>query len=362
MKNSLPAILSPAECANKIFEISGARFEPEIAADLWQKILKHKWLMSEKLGRDTGLRTACIDFLENQDQALREYMDYRRKDILSDMGAQRISGAIWSTISESEPPKQLVQRRIILPLKEEGLSRKHGVTPPKTIIFFGPPGTGKTHFAKALAGTLSWWYIEILPSMLMAEGVDRIGTNLHAVMEKARTLDEAVVFIDEFEELATSRHQANRIDKSITNEFLKQVPLLKNHCNKVLLICATNHIRLLDDALLRPGRFDCIIPVGGLDEDGRRIILEQLMSKLNINAANMDLGLIVKMTARFTPADIEYLMQQVAQFAFEQELRNRQNYEVTTSTFIEILPKIRPSLTDEIIEEFQKDIITYSRV
>ena len=362
MNNSIQEMPSPEACANKIFEISGVKFEADIAADLWQKILQHKWLMSEKLGRDVGLRTACIDFLENMDQALREYMDYKRKDILADMGAQRISGEIWDTISDSQPPKQLIQRRIILPLKEECLSKKHGVTPPRTIIFFGPPGTGKTHFVKAIAGALSWWYIEILPSMLMVDGADRIGANLHNVMEKSRTLEEAVVFIDEFEEIASSRDAANRLDKSITNEFLKQVPLLKNRGNKILFVCATNYIRQLDAALLRPGRFDCVIPVGGLDEDGRRTILERFMSRLNIDAANVDLSLIVKMTARFTPADIEYLFQQTAQFSFEQELASRRNYEVTTDTFIEILPKIRPSLTDEIVEEFQKDIITYSRV
>ena len=85
-------------------------------------------------------------------------------------GHQTFGREIWDTISDSQPPKQLVQRRIILPLTMEDLSRKHGVSPPKTIIFFGPPGTGKTHFVKAIAGVLSWWYIEIAPSMLMEDG------------------------------------------------------------------------------------------------------------------------------------------------------------------------------------------------
>jgi SpoVK/Ycf46/Vps4 family AAA+-type ATPase len=357
--NAIPETPSPEMCAGKIFEISGAKFDADIAVDLWQKILQHKWLMSEKLSRDVGLRTACIDFIENMDQALREYIDYKRQDFLAEMGAQKIKAEVWNTISDSQPPKRLVQRRIILPLKEDGLSKKHGVIPPKTIIFFGPPGTGKTHFVKAIAGVLSWWYIEILPSMLMVDGIERIGSNLHNIMEKARTLEDVVVFIDEFEEIAASRDEANRIDKSITNEFLKQVPLLKNQENRILFICATNYIRQLDAALLRPGRFDCIIPVGALDEDGRRTILEQFIG--NLNTENIDLNLIVKMTARFTPADIEYLFQQVAQFAFEQEYAGKQNYLVTTDTFVEIVPKIRPSLTDEIIDEFQKDIITYSR-
>jgi SpoVK/Ycf46/Vps4 family AAA+-type ATPase len=360
MNNPTQPILSPEESTSKIFELSGAKFEPDIAADLWPKILKHKWLLSEKLGRDVGFRIACIDFLENMEQALAEYMTYKRRDLLNEMGAQTISREMWDSISDSQPPKQLVQRRIILPLTEEGLSKKHGVVPPKAITFFGPPGTGKTHFAKAIAGVLSWWYIEIVPSMLMADGVEKIGANLRDVMEKARHLDEVVLFIDEFDEIAGSRDTADRIDKSITNEFLKQIPLLKHQGNKILLVCATNYIRQLDGAMLRPGRFDCIIPVGGLDREGRTTILEHYLSKLN--TGEIDLQQVVEMTSGFTPADIQYLFQQVAQFAFEQELASKRDYRVTTETFIHIMPRVRASLSDEVIEEFEKDSIIYSRV
>jgi SpoVK/Ycf46/Vps4 family AAA+-type ATPase len=355
----LTEALSPELCASKIFEISGTKFDPAAAAGLWPRILQHKWLMSEKLRRDVGLRVACIDVLENIEQANEEYMAYKRRDILNEMGAQTIRKEIWDTISDSQPPKQLVQRKIILPLTERDLSKKHGVVPPKTIIFFGPPGTGKTHFAKAIAGILSWWFIEIAPSMLMVEGNERVGANLRIIMEKARTLEESVIFIDEFEEIAGSRDEASRVDKSITNEFLKQVPLLKNQGNNILLICATNYIRQLDTALLRPGRFDCIIPVGGLNEDERKTILGHYLSKLH--TGEIDLERIIKMTSQFTPADMEYLFQQVAQFTFEKELATKRDCRVTTETIFEIMPKIRPSLNDEIIKEFEKDSITYSR-
>ena len=359
MKDEVMDISAPDDYAAQIFECSSVRLEPEAAGELWPRILQHKWLMSEKLGRDVGLRVACIDFLENMEQAREEYLAYQQYDLLNEMGALAISKEIWDTIADSQPPKQIVQKRIILPLTRENLSKKHGVVPPKTIIFFGPPGTGKTHFAKAIAGALSWWFIEIAPSMLMVDGIDKVGANLRRVMEKARTLKETVIFIDEFEELAGDRDEASRVDKSITNEFLKQVPLLKNSGDHILLICATNYIRQLDPALLRPGRFDCIIPVGGLDEDERATILKHFLSRLN--TGEIDLKRIVKMTVRFTPADIEYLFQQVAQFAFEQEHLTKQDYRVTTDTIFEILPKIRASLTEEVSVEFEKDTITYCR-
>ena len=355
-----PEDLSPEECAGKIFELSGARFEADSASELWAKILQHKWLLSEKVGRDVGFRTACIDFLENMEQAVDEYLAYKRQDILLEMGAQSIGREIWDTIADSQPPKQLVQRRIILPLTQESLSKKHGVRPPKTIIFFGPPGTGKTHFVKGIAGVLSWWYIEIAPSMLMEDGAEKLAANLRRTFEKVRKLENAVISIDEFEELAGCRDNALLVDRCITNEFLKQVPLIKGYDNRLLLVCATNYIRQLDPALLRPGRFDCIIPVGGLNADERRTILDFYLSRLNTGPIDCDR--LVRDTARFTPADIQYLFEQVAQFAFEQEISKKEDFKVATEGILQIMEKMRPSLTDEIVEEFEKDSLSYARV
>lgn len=195
--------------------------------------------------------------------------------------------------------------------------------------------------------------------MLMGDGVNKIGAHLRAIMEKARSLDEHTIFIDKFEEFAGSRDSANRIDRSITNEFLKQVPLIKSQPNKVLLVCATNYIRQLDSALLRPGRFDCIIPVGTLDDDGRKTILEYYLSKMNCGVVDVDH--IVSLTPKFTPADIEYLFQIVAQYAFEEECERRVNTPVTTEMIAEKIASFRPSLTESMIAEFREDVAIYSR-
>jgi len=193
----------------------------------------------------------------------------------------------------------------------------------------------------------------------MADGEDRLGANLKTLIEKAGNLDEVVLFIDEFEEIAGSRDHASRIDKSITNEFLKQVPLVKRQERKNLLVCATNYIRQLDAALLRPGRFDCIIPVGGLDDQGRRTIFEHYLR--DTNRGDVDVDKIISMIALFTPADIEYLFLKVRQFAFEREYVKGEDYRVTTETFLEMISNVPPTLTNEIIEDFKQDCANYTR-
>ena len=342
-----------------IYEFSGQKVKPDIASELWPKIMQHKWVLSEKLGRDVGIKVACLDFMENIEPMHQDLHDAQRIQLLKSLGAQMIDRSIWDTISETQPPKQIVNKRIILPLTATELARKHAVIPPRTIIFFGPPGTGKTHFVQAIAGILQWWYIEVSPSTLMIDGEDRLGANLKTLIEKAGNLDEVVLFIDEFEEIAESRDHASRIDKSITNEFLKQVPLLKRKERHNLLVCATNYIRQLDKALLRPGRFDCIIPVGGLDDQGRRTIFEYYLR--DTNRGDVDVDRIIPMISLFTPADIEYLFQRVRQLAFEREYVKGEDYRVTTETFLEIIPDITPTLTSEIIEDFEQDCLRYTR-
>ena len=352
-------ISSSEECSAHIFEISGLKIDPDLAEDLWLKILQHKWVLSEKIGRDVGMKVACIDYVENIVPVENTLHDAQKIQQLKRMGAQILDKSAWDTISESQPPKQIVDKRIVLPLTRSELARKHGVSPPRTIIFFGPPGTGKTHFARAIAARLQWWYIEVSPSDLMAEGEDRMGSNLKQLFENTRNLDEVVLFIDEFEDIAGSRDNASRTEKSITNEFLKQVPLFRREKKKNLLVCATNYIGQLDAALIRPGRFDCIIPVGDLDRKSRGLIFRHFLA--NTNHGDVDVDRIVYELSFFTPADIEFLFQKVSHFAFEKEYNEGKDYRITTDTFLEIIPECQPSLTEENIRELEEDSAHFTR-
>jgi SpoVK/Ycf46/Vps4 family AAA+-type ATPase len=350
---------SPEEHAATILEISGHKIDPVLAEDLWNRIMQHKWVLSEKIGRDVGIKVACLDFIENivPDEDLLK--DAQNLQLLNRMGAQMLDKSVWNTISESQPPKQIVDKGIVLPLTRSQLAEKHGVSPPRTIIFFGPPGTGKTHFVRAIAARLQWWYVEVSPSDLMVEGEDRMGSKLKQLFETTRNFDELVLFIDEFEEIAGSRDNASRTDKSITNEFLKQVPLFRREQKRNILVCATNYIRQLDAALLRPGRFDCIIPVGDLDHKSRSLIFKHFLA--NTNNGNIDIDRIVSRLSLYTPADIEYLFNKVSHFSFEKEYQQGSDYRITTDTFLEIIDDIQPSLTENDLVELEEDSARFTR-
>jgi len=338
---------SPEDVVELIFQHTGRRFEIETAMEVWPRIEQHQRNLAEKLNRDVGLKIACLDYLENIEPTITE------------LGGRIIETAIWDSIPETQLPKKILHYNVILPLKQTALAQKHRVVPPRTIILFGPPGTGKTHFVHGIAGILQWKYVEVSPSALMAEGEPRLGANLKEFMAKVRYLDKVVVFIDEFEEIAANRDNASRIDKSVTNEFLKQVPLLKKQGEDILLICATKHIRKLDKALLRPGRFDYIIPVGPLDRNSILNIFENHLARTN--RGDVDVLKIVSMLDLFTPADIEYLFLKVRQHSFQKEYERQEDYRVTTETFLEIIPFFRPTLTQEMMEDFQKDCEQYTR-
>jgi SpoVK/Ycf46/Vps4 family AAA+-type ATPase len=225
---------------------------------------------------------------------------------------------------------------------------------------FGPPGTGKTTFAKGVAGRLSWPFVELFPSRLAGDSAAGLAAALREAFAMIAELDKVVVFIDEVEEIAGIRQpRTASAAQGVTNEMLKLIPPFRERDHR-LLICATNSVRDLDTAFLRHGRFDYVIPVGPPDAEARQAIWDRYLAA--VPQADVDMAAVVERSRLFTPADIEFAARRAAQLVFERVLIEEGNEVTTTSDILQGIAQTRRTLTEGMAAQFEHDIQDYARL
>ncbi|GAA4053221.1 hypothetical protein GCM10023063_47010 [Arthrobacter methylotrophus] len=294
---------------------------------------------------------------------------------LSQLGGRILARDLWENVAGMRREKELLERRLVLPLAEADLADEYGVVPPRAVVLFGPPGTGKTTFAKAIASRLEWPFVEVFPSRLASDPKGLAGALRETFLEIAE-LEHAVVFIDEVEEIASQRSgEPPSPLQGVTNELLKIIPAFREQPGR-LLVCATNFIRALDTAFLRHGRFDYVIPIGLPDVHAREAMWQRFIPASVVDS--VDVALLVSRTEGFSPADIEYAARSASQRALEKAVytggapgasadsgaapASNARKGPVTQDYLDAIADTRTTVSDAVYEEFLEDIDVLGRV
>lgn len=276
--------------------------------------------------------------------------------VLDEWGGELVDPAAWDEIAGMVELKDLIDDRLLRPLLAPDLAANFGLAMPAALVLFGPPGTGKTSFARAVAARLGWPFVELLPSKL-ATGDGGLATELRRALRVLAQLEHVVAFIDEFDEIATSR-TAEPDGRAVVNELLKAIPQFRNHPGR-LLICATNFVERLDPAVIRPGRFDLVIPVGPPDRTAREALWANAAAHSNAHA--VDASLLAANSEGFTPADVTLAAQRAAFSAFRQASEGNPT-ELVTDHYLRAIQGTPASIDARCASEFAERSTAFARI
>ena len=206
---------------------------------------------------------------------------------------------------------QALREMVELPLRYPELFTRLGVDPPKGVLLHGPPGTGKTRLAQAVANESDAEFFTINGPEIMGSGYGDSEKALREVFDKATKAAPAIIFIDEIDSIAPKRDRVpGEAEKRLVAQLLTLMDGLEARSNLVV-IAATNRPDAIDEALRRPGRFDREIVVGVPDEKGRREILGIHTRGMPLGD-KVDLTELAKATYGFVGADIAALAREAA--------------------------------------------------
>jgi len=233
-----------------------------------------------------------------------------------------VPNVTWADVGGLEDTKRELQELVQYPVNHPEKFRKFGLDPPRGVLFYGPPGCGKTMLAKAVANECQSNFISIKGPELLTMWFGESEANVRDVFDKARQAAPCVLFFDELDSVARARGSgvadAGGAGDRILNQILTEMDGMGKK-KQVFIIGATNRPDIIDPALMRPGRLDQLIYIPLPDEASRLSIFKAVLRKSPL-APDVDLAFLAKSTNGFSGADITEICQRAAKLAIRQSI------------------------------------------